>query len=127
MIAGVSYGGIHAMMGYAAHPKAFVGWEASLSVTKLAALEELRSVGAVPAFDPFQEVAALRGSQGYITWGGRDYRVDHRPAEALFAAIKSPVTLGNGYAWLGHETTPLTVADLLGDARRQLAGRLVRN
>jgi peptidoglycan/LPS O-acetylase OafA/YrhL len=123
MIAGVSYGGIHAMMGYAARPRAFVGWEASLSVTKLAALEELQDAGPVPAFDPFAEMAVLKGSQGYLTWGGKDLRVDHRLAEALYRAIRSPAVVGKGYAWLGHETTALTVSDALADARRQLTAR----
>jgi len=123
MISGVSYGGIHALIGYAARPKAFVGWEASLSVTKLAALQELQDVGQIPAFDPFSEIANLKGTYGYLTWGGKDYRVDHRLTERLYGDIKSTNIVGRGYPWLGHETTDLTISEALKDAKRQFSER----
>lgn len=118
LIAGISYGGLHAMIGYALRP--FAGWQAGGSVTKMAALEELRSVGDVPAFDPFPLAAQIKRGPGYITWGGKDGRVDQRLTEQLFAQIRSPAVVGKGYPWLGHETDPKTVRDLLADAHRQL-------
>lgn len=117
LLVGISYGGLHAMMGYALRP--FAGWQAGMSVTKLAALEELKSVGEVPLFDPFPLAWELKKGPGFITWGGRDSRVDHLLAERLFSRVRSATVRGKGYAWLGHETTPLSVSDLLKDARRQ--------
>lgn len=118
LIAGISYGGLHAMVGFAT--RHFDGWQAGMSVTKLAALEELRTVGDVPDFDPFPLAAQIKRGPGYITWGGKDERVDHRQAERLFQLVRSQTVAGKGYAWLGHETNSLTVSDLLADARRQL-------
>lgn len=118
LISGVSYGGIHALIGYAARPGLFVGWEAAMTVTKLSALEELGAVGEVAAFDPFNEVAWLQPASGFITWGGRDMRVDHWQTQRLNRLIKSPGIVAIGYPELGHQTTPQTVKDLLVDARR---------
>lgn len=67
VIAGVSLGGLHAMIAYAASPGRYAGWEADVSVTKLSALWELKNLGDVPQFDPFQEIPRLRNSAGYLT------------------------------------------------------------
>jgi hypothetical protein len=120
LITGISYGGLHAMMGYALRPGEFVGWQAGFSVTKLDALTELKSIGEVAGFDPFNQIERLQGSTGYLTWGSEDMRVDHRETEKLYALIRSPRIVGIDYQGETHETTMPMVSDILRDADRQV-------
>lgn len=122
IIAGVSYGGLHAIVAYASNPKMFVGWEASMPVTRIGALEELKSVGDLPGFNAFAEIPRLANSRGFMSWGTVDYRVDHRLDEALYAAIQSPTIVGVSYPGVAHQTTPIAVNNLLANARLQAYG-----
>jgi hypothetical protein len=123
LISGISYGGINAIIGYSSFPGEFVGWQAMLSVTKLTALAELKGSPEPLEFSALSEVDHLKGSYGFLTWGDEDMRVDHREAEKLYDLIKSPHVVGIGYLNLDHSGTPEGTADLIKDARRQLADR----
>jgi hypothetical protein len=122
IISGVSFGGLHAIVAFASRPGRFSGWQTLLTVTRIDVLSELKGAGPVQNFNAFSEINGLRGSTGFIAWGGADTRVDHRLDEALFAAIRSPKIVGVEYPGLGHEITLEGVADLLADAGRQAGG-----
>jgi hypothetical protein len=113
IVGGVSYGGLHAMMAFALTGR-FDAWFASLPVTKLEALDELRPLGAVPSFDPFQETDMLRGSTGFIAWSHNDKRVNDRLAADLAQRIDGPGITAVQHASDGHVSTDLQVRVLLG-------------
>ncbi len=71
IIAGISYGGLHAPVGYAARPLDFIGWEAAMPLTKINALTAHASAGEAPQFNAFTIVPLLRNSNGFISWGAR--------------------------------------------------------
>lgn len=123
VVAGYSYGGLHAMVAYAARPSSFVGWEAAMPVVKLGALGELAAVGDAPSFNALSIQKQLFGTQGFLSWGTIDWRVDNRWIESLAIAVRSPGIVTKAYPGVGHERTAQAIADLLADARRQLQER----
>jgi hypothetical protein len=118
LIGGGSIGGLHALMGYAL-VYGFDGWFASMPVTRLTALAEFFGRPEPSQFDPFHEMARLKNSNGLMTWGTADTRVDWRLSRQLWDAIGSPHTVHVEYAGKAHDTTPEQIVDLLNWIDRQ--------
>lgn len=111
IIGGISFGGLHAMMGSASNGR-FSAWFAHVPVTRLDALTEFAGVGEVARFNPFHDVGALALKTGYISWGTADTRVDWTLTKALADLLPSTVTKKE---WTGqaHTTTSANVTDML--------------
>jgi len=119
IVAGSSYGGLHAMVSYTSIP-GFIGWQAALPVTHLSVLTEMADVGKLPAFDAFAEAPKLRNTSGFVSWADADMRVDHRLDKALYREIESPDLKFAEYPATAHKLTDAAVADLVADAQRQV-------
>ncbi len=119
IIGGISYGGLHAMLGQASNGR-FCAWWAHMTVTRIDALgasgnPELAGIGDVVRFNPFYEVTPLAIKPGYITWGTADTRVDWTLTRALAVQLPSTVTK-HEYAGLDHTTNAQGVSDILAFA-----------
>jgi hypothetical protein len=74
----------------------------------------------MPAFNAFYIASKIKGTLGYISWGGKDMRVDHRLTETFYSQIRSDKTIGQGFPNLDHKSpTLLTAGFLISDAARQ--------
>lgn len=111
IIGGVSYGGLHAMMGTAINGR-FCAWWAHLPVVRVDALTELTGVGNAQGFNPQFEVEALGGKPGMIGWGTADTRVNWALAKDLADKLPNTVTK-HEYPGLDHTTNSQGVADIV--------------
>jgi hypothetical protein len=110
IIGGVSFGGLHAMMGATISGR-FAAWFAHVPVVRIDALTEFSSVGDVKKFNPQYEVVGLSAKPGLLTWGTTDARVNYLLTIDL--ANQLPETVEKiGYAGMGHTTTSQSVADI---------------
>lgn len=89
IIGGVSFGGLHAMMGATIEPR-FTRFFGILPVTRIYALDEFKGLNATE-FDPFNEVSALATKDGLLQYGTSDYRVDYRLTVELASNIGQSV------------------------------------
>ncbi len=110
IIGGISYGGLHAMMGGVINGR-FAAWFAHLPVTRIDALTEFAGVGNVPQFNPQYEIKALLVKPAYISWGTADTRVNWTLTKAIADQLPSIVTKQE-YAGQGHTTTTQNVTDM---------------
>jgi hypothetical protein len=109
IVGGISYGGLHAMMA-AASTGHFTGWFAHLPVTRVDALTELSGVGDAKRFNPFFDVGSLKDTNGFITWGTADTRVNYLLTVALASQMGS--VIGQPYPGQDHYTNATNVADM---------------
>lgn len=106
---GISFGGLHSMMASVISGR-FAAWFAHLPVTRIDALQEFPSVGDVKAFNPQQEVSALKMTSGLVTWGTLDTRVNGTLIKAI--ADQLPDRVSKIEYVQGHETKTQNVADI---------------
>lgn len=85
-IGGISYGGLHALMG-ASKLQIFKKYVAILPVVKLNALSEFSKYCNVDYFDPFNELLNLKYSKGYISYNISDTRVNGLLSEILYDSL----------------------------------------
>lgn len=111
-IGGISYGGLHSLMGMEYYSDLFDGWFACLPVTRLDALTELSSVGTVTNFEPFSNSSILSLKNGLITWGTADTRVNYLLTIQLANNLAANITKIE-YPGLGHVTGTQQINDIL--------------
>jgi hypothetical protein len=109
IVGGISYGGLHAMMA-AASTGHFAGWFAHLPVTRVDALTELSGAGDAKRFNPFFDVASLKDTNGFITWGTADTRVNYLLTISL--ASQMGTVTQQPYPGQDHSTNAQNVSDM---------------
>lgn len=110
IIGGISFGGLHAMIGMASSGR-FKSWFAHLPVTYINALTEFPGVGPAARFNPFFELPSLVNTTGLITWGTADERTNWTLTAALAAKLGPGVTK-IVYPGEDHTTTDQNVSDI---------------
>ena len=110
IIGGISFGGLHSMMGAVATGR-FAAWFAHVPVTRIDALSEFPSVGDVRAFNPQYELSPLKMTTGLVTWGTADTRVNGLLTKAIADQLPPSVSRIE-YAGQDHSTTAQNVADI---------------
>lgn len=91
IIGGISYGGLHALMGVVINGR-FSAWFVHVPVTRLDALTEFAGVGDVRWFNPQYEIKALSAKAGFITWGTLDTRVNGNLTADIANQLPNAVT-----------------------------------
>lgn len=105
IIGGVSFGGLHALMGAIQHPEIFKAFFALKPVTDWQQLTELRAFPST-SFNPLNQPSRLALMRGYITYDLSDDRVNGSLTQQLLQKLGSPSIFGQQFNGSGHSSTP---------------------
>lgn len=113
IIGGVSFGGLHALMGAIQHPEIFKAFFALKPVTDWQQLIELK---AMPSqhFNPLKQPSRLGQMRGYISYDLSDDRVNGALTQQLLQLIGSPSVFGQQFNNSGHTSTPDNLMPMIG-------------
>jgi pimeloyl-ACP methyl ester carboxylesterase len=103
IIGGVSFGGLHALMGAILRPDLFQVFFALKPVTDFQQLGELATIQDV-YFNPLKNINSLRYLKGYISYDLSDNRVNGSLAQMLLQNIGSPTIYGQQFFNSGHNS-----------------------
>lgn len=111
VVGGISYGGLHSMTA-AVVTGVFNAWWAAVPVTRVDALNpEFPGVGDARWFNTQFEAAALKNSDGWVSWGTSDTRVNGLLTKELALRYSSSVTKVENVGGV-HELTAQNALDL---------------
>lgn len=113
-IGGISFGGLHAMMGISLLPDEFEAYFAHLPVTSVQALAEF-PLYPNDRFSPFAHEELLASKPGRIAWGNQDMRVDYRLTQRLAEEINSYHPTAVEFveiAGISHTSRPQDLTDI---------------
>lgn len=104
VIGGISFGGLHALMGAAIEP-AINGYFADVPMTKVEAFSSRWTHS--PAFSPFYQIQRLSSIPGHFDYGDRDQVVGYQHTIEL-ASLIGPSAIIRNNPGMGHSEHDLT-------------------